>query len=185
MRLSLALLAGLFLAAPSPAADDPFREARELVNVHREKDAFLRLLAVPGGEPYAAALAKDRAQAFLDILVRAGRDLPVERRRLVEGELRLALGQRDRARACFGEAGAALAVRDENSYPLEPPEWDWTRHDPGREGRSPFPGTGSQRDNWLLRRLIVLEAWEEAGREWARVEAIHRRYSSPHAVRQE
>ena len=52
------------------------------------------------------------------------------------------------------------------------------------EGRAlPFTqGPGSQRDNWLLRRFIALEAWTDAEKEFARVWALQIASNKPFIV---
>jgi tetratricopeptide (TPR) repeat protein len=180
--LSTALLAPDTEETPGPVA-----KANALRRQGRLEDAFLAYLQVEGGEQEAASLARAEPRHYLALLPPAGR-IPALRRLLVEGDLRLLLGQRLKALNCYRDAARLLARSD--TYPV-----DWTplaAPDDFQQGmgyvdakpdpswpRAPLDafatGPGSHQDNWLIRRFITLRAWPDAAAEFARVSKLYRR----------
>ena len=199
---------GLFLASlmaitpcalSAPHGATPAEEARKLLAAGKEAEAFLKYLSTPGCEHAAVAVAKARPEEFLAVLKDKAKDLCRPRATLVEGDLRLAAGKKAEALACYRAVAAAFAAADANGWDqgLAPRDWYYAEP-PGRRaadsyvGRSPGDacppmrhGPGSHRDNWLVRRFLALESWDDAAGEFARVWEIHRRATQPYVVRRE
>jgi HEAT repeat protein len=167
----------------APAGDD-VQEARRPEPEGSAQDDFLKYLETPGAEHLALRLARPKAAAYLEVLDQKARSVWTPRREALRGDLLLALNRKPEALAAYREAAVflsrrdaqpgAAALSDAEAYLVEPP-------DPRQANRpiQPFTlGPGSHRDNWLLRRLIALEAWDEAATEFARVWSIHRRHAS-------
>ncbi len=169
-----------------------FEEARQLQRDGHGREAFLKYMQVPGGESAAIAVARTGASVpeFLGLLRKNIGSLPAAQATVVEGELLLALKNRESALACYREAATRIerkrgAERDPEMLPREDyfvevvqPGGD-VSYDPGQIF-SPFTlGPGSHRDNRLIRRFIAFEAWDDAGREFARVWELHREASRP------
>src|SRR4051794_17388685 len=96
--------AALILCLVPGAGDgDAWKQAAALAWKGDEETAFLRLLALPGGEWPASHLARSQPGRFLPLLSRAC-DIPLPRRLLVEGDLRLFLGDQSGALACYRRA---------------------------------------------------------------------------------
>ena len=160
-------------------------EARQLEEDGQSHEAFLKYLAAPGGEFAAARLARPQAREFLKLLADQGAKIPAARRRLIEAELLLATRDKERALTAYRDVVAKIATKDEQGweqgllprgqYFVEPPT-----NGSGGWFLEPFgAGPGSHRDNWLLRRFIALEAWDDARREFARVWQLHREATQP------
>jgi len=201
IRLLVAAIMGVAIhgvwAAPVATVQAPddwqaFEDARKLGNNGHAEDAFRKFIHLVGGEFAAVTLARGEAAKFLTI-IRQEKDLPENpRARLVEAELLLACGRKDEAKALYHTlATAALqnqwGTGQPDYYPVEPP----LAHD-GDEGSSGFfthqpalpfcYGSGSHRDNWLLRRLIALDLTEDAAREFSRLWEIHRANTRPYRI---
>jgi HEAT repeat protein/predicted negative regulator of RcsB-dependent stress response len=179
----------------SPEAQ--FQSAQKLQSEGHETEAFLQYLAIPGAEHAAVALARNKATQFLEILRTQAGNVPLHRIKMVEGDLLLAVGKKQEALAAYREAVTALNKEDTTDgsgskllptsyYPVEPPtvvgrdEQTWYR---GESPLMPFTvGSGSHRDNWMIRRFIALEAWDDAAAEFARVWEIHRRNTQPYII---
>lgn len=149
-------------AAIGPDVHAIFQAARTSERAGDPQAAFLKYLAIPGGEYAAVTLARGDAMSFLTLLLVHPPIPPSPRARLVEAELLLATGQRAEARERF-RALASTAPKSNwdtdtaDYYPVEPPMAlggddqfaAFARHQPAL----PFTyGPGSHRDNWLLRR---------------------------------
>ena len=171
----------------------PFEIARQLEQIGRTKEAFVKYLAIPGAEHLATRLARSQAEAFLGVLGREGDRVPLMRRKLIEGDLLLALDRKADALACYRAAVAGIAdepgkgwaegLMPRDTYPVEPPHDVYGRYN--RPARPMALGPGSHRDNWLIRRFIALEDWDGATKEFRRVWAIHRRTTKPYVVTRE
>ncbi|MFT5469038.1 MAG: tetratricopeptide (TPR) repeat protein [Verrucomicrobiales bacterium] len=147
-------------------------------------EALQAYLSTPGGEHAAARLARkfpDIAKKTIKGLDGNGTRIRV---RLIEAELHLVVGETDEALASFRayreEIGSGVPA---DYYPVEttpvgggPPGFSgaaghWT------QPALPFElGPGSHVDNWLIRRFIALEAWEDAAAEFTRIQGIHDRH---------
>jgi hypothetical protein len=68
----------------------------------QDVEAFWKHLAVPGEERYAVTLARPKAKEFLKLLrdQAEAKKIPLPRRKLIEGDLHLALGEKDEALQC-------------------------------------------------------------------------------------
>ena len=198
-KRSLRLFVGLVLAASASFlvagdVDDysAFQEARKLEHEGNDKEAFLKFLAVPGGEFAAASLARGNAQEFLALLRQNPRRLESPRAALVEADLLLASAQTEQAKQRYHQLAATAPAENWGAaqpgyYPVEPPQQ--LGLDNGFEsfarGQLSLPfsyGPGSHRDNWLLRRLIALDLTEDAAREFARLWEVHRANTQPYLV---
>ena len=169
-----------------------FEEARQLQRDGKSREAFLKYMLVPGGEAAAIAVTRTGASVaeFLELLRKNAGSLPTAQAKLVEGELSLALKNREWALACFREAAALIgrkagAEREPEMLPredyfVEPVVTGAERAFYHEQLFPPFTlGPGSHRDNRLIRRFIALEAWDDASREFARVWELHREASQP------
>ncbi len=173
-------------------ADDDrkvFEDALALAEDGQVESAVLKLLSMADAESAAVQVGRAEAQRVLKALREQGDAIPVARRRLVEGELLLALRDRDGALQAFREVAGKIAVTEgdgwnqgllpRDRYFVEPPN----EHVRGGMPALPFTmGPGSHRDNWLLRRFIALEAWDDAAKEFARVWELHRETLEPSVV---
>jgi predicted negative regulator of RcsB-dependent stress response len=165
----------------------PIEEARRLEEEGKREEAFRAYLAIPGAEYAAARLARPVAKDLLPLAERL-LDAPPgvgarPRVLLVRADLLLATG--DKAGALEGYRQAVRTIAKEpgqgweaglipsNYYPVEPPHPDRRPYEaqPFREG------CGSHRDNWLLRRFLALEAWDDAAREFERIWGLHREFA--------
>jgi HEAT repeat protein len=194
----LGTLGLLFLACGSASAQpeaekDPYREAEELEQRGRDKEAFLKYLQFPGGEHAAIKLGRPKAKEYLELLRTKGQNVPAARFKLIEGDLLLALGERAEALACYQAVAKKIGKTSKQTWDQGFLPWDQyfvevppvsPRDDVCAYGmfifraQKPFTlGPGSHRDNWLLRRFLALEAWDDAGREFARLWNFHVRYS--------
>ena len=169
-----------------------FQQAIELEEQGKFTEAFELYLTIPGAEYAAWRVARPKAKEFLDLVS----DLLVDpastqmrpRVMLIQGDLLLATGDAERALRLYRQVSEMTAAKRRKDwedgfvpydyYPVEPPQPEHVR-----APAEPFTvGPGSHRDNWLIRRFIALEAWEEATREFARIWSIHRLLSQPHAT---
>lgn len=183
----LLVTADLARAAEEPKLSS-FQEARRLEQAGREEEAFSMYLSVPGAEHAAARLARSKAKDFLGMLRGKAQDVATPRSKLVEGDLLLTLGRKAEALACFRQVVGKISKRQGDGwhrglmppdyYPVEPPE----RMGSGRRCEPFAAGPGSHRDNWLIRRFIALEAWDEVAGEFARIWGIHRRLAKPYVA---
>lgn len=165
---------------------EAFDEARQLEEDGQSHEAFLKYLSEPGGEFAAATLARPQAREFLKLLADQGVKIPAARRRLIEAELLLATRDQKGALTAYRGVAAMIATKDEQGWEQGLlPRGQYFVEPPPSEGRiwnmaTPFMvGPGSHRDNWLLRRFIALEAWDDARREFARVWQLHREATQP------
>jgi hypothetical protein len=172
---------GSFLVAQGQNARTPFKEGRQLQAAGKNPEAFLKYLEIPGGESAAAAVARSDPDFYKTLLREQGKGIPQPRLKLIEGDLWLAAGQKAEALVCYREVVARIGKTPEETwehgylpaqyYPVEANAMT------GRNGISswmtasvlrsptlvPFAlGPGSQRDNWLIRRFVALEAWDDA-----------------------
>jgi hypothetical protein len=82
-----------------PDESDPdavFEWALELERRGYYEEAFLAYMALPGAEHLAASLALSEPRGFLSLLLERDGEIAAPRARLVEGDLRLKLGQKSR-----------------------------------------------------------------------------------------
>ncbi len=187
-------LAGLILpcAAAQVSAGDSFSQAQALLREGRDGEAFVQLLRIPGAEYLAVQLARPHAEEFLSVLRGHAGQVPLARAYLVEGDLLLALGRKDEALLRYRQVSGRIGPDSQHGweeghvpadeYFVEPPVQDdgYGSIRPLAPPVSSFAaGPGSHRDNWLIRRFIALEAWDDAGNEFARVWDIHRRSIEP------
>ena len=198
LLFSALLLTWLSLGISQGASTvSPFEQARNLERDGQYENAFVEYMSIPGAEHVAAALARPRAEKFLTLLRRHREGVPSPRTKLLEGDLLLALDQKDEALACYREVVAKIAKTKAQGwedglmplhyYPVEPPmrtDSDYySDADAWRREAHPFRlGPGSHRDNWLIRRFIALEAWDDAAREFQRIWEIHRQDTQPYVV---
>ena len=169
-----------------------FPEARKLEHQGKAKEAFLRFLAVPGGEFAAVSLARGNAKEFLALLPQNPGALESPRAALVEADLLLAGAQTDEAKQRYHHLAATAPAENWGTsqpgyYPVEPPQQlgfgDGFEAFARGQPALPFShGPGSHRDNWLLRRLIALDLTEDAAKEFARLWEVHRANMRPYAV---
>jgi HEAT repeat protein/tetratricopeptide (TPR) repeat protein len=188
-RVTCASLLAFALCSLTPEsfAQPPsaFLEARKLEHEDRSREALLLYLTVPGAEYAAARVARANTQEYLPLIAGVVDDAEHVRERpsalLVQADLLVAAGDEQGALKCYRRVAEAVATEPgtgwkqgmlpHDYYPVEPP-----RPERVREEALPFTlGPGSHRDNWLIRRFIGLEAWDEAAREFARIWQIHRR----------
>lgn len=185
--IRLFALGAALWAAPPGRADETFQRARDLIQQDRHEQAFAVLLQIPGAEHIAARLARQKAPEYLRLADGLKPPLPGPGPRAVRGDLLLASGNRAGALVCYREAAALLAAALPGPAPVpyvvEPPARTESDGLFGGYGGpvGPFAlGPGSHRDNWLIRRFIALEAWEDAERELARVWTLHRAHTTPY-----
>ena len=181
----------LLAAGMAFAAEAPFQQAQKLEREGEEKEAFLAYLVIPGAEYAAVRLSRPKAEAFLEVVrgdLKGPGGVFRPRAKLVEADLLLALGRKGEALACYRAFIAKIGRQPGESwdrgfvprehYPVEPPS-RFQAH----QLVQPFTlGPGSHRDNWLIRRLIALDAWEDARGEFARIWEIHRTRARPHVA---
>jgi HEAT repeat protein/tetratricopeptide (TPR) repeat protein len=175
----------------------PIESAYQLYRAGDNQEAFLAYLAIPGGEFVAARIGRAKPAAYLALLGEKGGGTLAPSRKLVEGDLLLAQGKRAEALTCYREAASRVGKTKEEGwdqgvmpadyYPVEPAlisnGFDGGSDYAFRQEALPFSfGPGSHRDNWLIRRFIALEAWDDAGREFARIWALHQQSARPHEV---
>ncbi len=180
------------LAASAPDNYSAFNEARKLQQEGRDNEAFLKFLAIPGGESAAAALARGAGKDYLALLRGSPGALESPRAMLVEADLLLATGRKDEAMKRY-RALAALAPKNNWGagqaayYPVEPPQSYGDdpnfQHFARGQLSQPFSyGPGSHRDNWLLRLLLALDLTDEAAKEFARIWEVHRANTQPYVT---
>lgn len=168
-------------------------EGQKLEEAGKPREAFLKYLEIPGGDYAATTVGRKDPEFYKGLLVTEGKNLPPPRIKLIEGDLWLALGKKEEALACYREVVARIGKTPEQSwaqgylpalyYPVEPTPVNARDHGSSARARvfiskwtpaEPFLfGPGSQRDNWLIRRFIALEAWEDASQEFARIWQVH------------
>jgi len=166
----MAAAMAVMMIATNGMAQDRLHEAGLLAEEGQTVPAFKAYLDVP----YAAWLAARIGRAHAEECLAACRALdttsPVVRvqARLVEGDLLLRLGRKDDALTVYRQA-LRDPRRPADFYGAEPPAA------PGGDRLAePFTwGPGSHRDNWLIRRFIALQAWDEAAEEYARIWKHH------------
>ena len=168
-------------------------EGQKLEEAGKPREAFLKYLEIPGGDYAAATVGRKDPEFYKALLVTEGKNLPLPRVKLIEGDLWLALGKKEEALACYREVVARIGKTPEQTwaqgylpaqyYPVEPKPVNARDHGSSAMATvviskwtpaEPFLfGPGSQRDNWLIRRFVTLEAWEDASQEFARMWQIH------------
>ena len=133
-KRALRLFVGLVLSASASclvAGDvdvySAFQEAQKLEHEGKDKEAFLKYLAVPGGEFAAASLARGNAREFLALLRQNPRALESPRAALVEADLLLASAQTEQARQRYHQLAATAPAENWGAaqpgyYPVEPPQ---------------------------------------------------------------
>ena len=156
------------------------------------EQAFLAYAGIPGAQHLAVQLGRPKAEDMLATLRKHADEIPTPLAKVVEGDLLLHLGKPDEALACYQAAARCVAVSEEQGWAsghipaesyLAEPVADRDHAFPHGQLAKPFAaGPGSHRDNWLVRRFIALEAWEDAGRELARIWKIHQRNARPYRV---
>jgi tetratricopeptide (TPR) repeat protein len=174
------LLASFLVAGLHAAEASDFAVGQKALQEGRLEEAFSAFLQVPGAEHLAIRVARPKAAEFLNLLATASSNLPPARVQLIEGDLQLALGKKDVALRCYRTAALKLPARE---YPVEPPTIGNTVYSYRGDDRPVHAfeaGPGSHRDNWLLRRFIALEAWEDASREFVRICNVHCQNTKPH-----
>ncbi len=187
--LLCAILGGALLAparaqvAPpsSRAPESVLENARKLQAAGDNRAAFWQLLAIAGAEEAAADIARPQAQTFLEALKTPPADIAPARVALLRGEMQLALGQKAEALESFRRAAQLWPQLPDKSqiYPVETPvaRGDFARL---RLNAPLTVGPGSHRDNWLVRRFIALQAWDDAAGELDRIWRIHRQFARPY-----
>lgn len=178
----------LLVSAVDPEELQKIRTAFYAGHEHEQQgkisEALRAYLSTPGGEHAAARLARkhpDIAKKAIEDLDGNGTSIRVL---LIEAELLLADGENDAALAKFKayveQIGEGVPA---DYYPVEtkpvggaPPGFSHS-HGIWPQAALPFElGPGSHVDNWLIRRFIALEAWDEATAEFTRIQAIHDRH---------
>ena len=188
MRPIVVALVVFHLSASSAACQPPpdeevmrihqsYGDAYELERRGQERAAFFQYLQAAGGEHAAIRLARPQARDYLESLREKKGAVPLARFLLIEGDLLLALGKKDEALARYRAAAAGVP---RGAYFVEPPALSprddfHAYHAAVYRPQWPFGlGPGSHRDNWLLRRFLALEAWDDAAREYVRIWTHHR-----------
>ena len=190
----------------SPVADknawqeveNAWKEAWQFEEEDQAQAAFLKYLTLSGGEGAAVRIARPLAKEFLVLLREQGESIPAQRRLLVEADLLLVLQDKAGALAAYQGVAAMFAKASQpGGEPGRLPRDEYFVEPLGSGdieggsfwGRRDFPvryfsmGPGSHRDNWLIRRFIALEAWDDARREFDRVWQLHQAAIQPHVVR--
>jgi hypothetical protein len=179
---------GAEAAATERAAADPAKQvqqARQLAQEGKIREAVEIYLVIPGCEGAAMELMRRRGEEFLPVvegwLTDEKSGLSEPRTLLVKGDLLLGKGDKTGALECYRGYAGKIARAGEgwekrmvpaDYYPVEISE----QSGESREMMMPFTrGPGSHRDNWLLRRFIGLEAWEDAAKEFGRIEGLYRK----------
>ncbi len=195
-RLVHCLLAPILLpllALPSGWAEDRLAAATALLQGGQTDAAFVACLGLPGLEHAAARLGRADPEHFLPLCELRNDEILPFAAILVKGDLLLALGRPTEALTAYREvAGLATAAATApgtafppDYYPVEPPT-EARSSDRGFLYSPSQPllpwqiGPGSQRDNWLIRRFITLDAEAETAAEFARVWELHRFRTRPY-----
>ncbi|HYT94728.1 MAG TPA: HEAT repeat domain-containing protein [Gemmataceae bacterium] len=176
-------------ALPLSAGDagealDPTERTQAFWKFFRKSDE--RPQGQPPGLNEAAAWARADPKFFLPLLKKAPADVSPTWVHLIEGEIHLVQGRKTQALACYRavaqKIGATQDARwDDGFIPVHQFLTEAERT-PAYSARA-YDGhsasyAGSHRDNWLLRRFLALEAWDDAEREFTRVGNIHRRHAA-------
>jgi HEAT repeat protein/tetratricopeptide (TPR) repeat protein len=151
-------------------SQDRLHEAGLLAEEGQTVPAFRAYLDVPNAAWLAARIGRAHAEECLVACRAMDSTSPVVRAqaRLVEGDLLLRLGRKDDALTAYRQA-LRDPRRPADYYGAEPPATPG-----GNMLAEPFIwGPGSHRDNWLIRRFIALQAWDEATEEYARIWKLH------------
>jgi len=173
---------------------EAFEAARKMAAAGEKEQAFLAYLKIPGAQHVAIRLARSDAKRYSALLASAVQEVPLPFAKVVEGDLHLAMRDRRAALACYRAIAETATTKGDvswdagqmplDAYIVEPPSKPGFEHYAASLA-APFSfGPGSHRDNWLVRRFIALEAWDDAAGELARVWEIHRRNARPYLVRQ-
>lgn len=170
-----------------------FGNARKLEQDGKLQEAFLAFAAIPGAGHAAVQIGRAKPADYVTLL-KAHAEVPQPLGKVIEGDLHLAEGDKHAALECYRDAARMVATeegqtRKNNRVPRDPyicePATSSEGNHFGSQPAQPYTlGPGSHRDNWLIRRFIALEAWDDAATEFARVWEIHRRYARPHRVSQ-
>lgn len=188
MLMSSIVVACMPCSAAQTAARPTFEGARRLELEGKLKEAFGAYLAIPGAEHAAVRVGRRSPKESLAKLdtVLAG---PASRVRppyglLVRGDLLLVAGDKEAALECYRRARRAFANRRERPSGRVHGHLDYYPVETSRPAHMALIGCqfafgpGSHRDNWLIRRFIALQAWDDAAREFERVWDIHRHLAS-------
>ncbi len=133
-------------------------------------DAFQAFLNMPYGGPQALRLSHLRPADYLSVARRTAEEGGLVGA-LVLGDLCLAQGDRAGALGAYRLAAQRLS-KDGYAVKWEPGGLEEARVQ--YRLHPPFSlGSGGHRDNWLLRRFLGLEAWEDAAQEFRRVWDLH------------
>ncbi|MDA1017438.1 MAG: tetratricopeptide repeat protein, partial [Planctomycetota bacterium] len=189
-------VAVLSLAANSlscGAEDDTaarFRAAQQLLDAGETEKAFVQFAGIPGAQHVAVSLARQNPRDYSRILTDHADRIALPLRRTVQGDLLLRAGFSDPALAAFREVAARIST-DKNgwaegfvprdTYLAEPTDATYDNYRTQRVEAFSL-GPGSHRDNWLIRRFIVLKAWDDTEREFQRVWTIHESKTRPFIV---
>ena len=74
-----------------------FDRAQQLERDGEEERAFVAYLALDGAESLAMRIARPRAKDYLEVLRREAKSIPAARRALIEADLLLATGEKEKA----------------------------------------------------------------------------------------
>lgn len=158
-----------------------FQAAQRLESEGKAVEAFRAYLAIAGAEHLAVRLARSDPARFLviakDVTDRADA-LPSPGALCVRADLLLATGAKEEALTAYRSAAAALPT---DYYPVDPAPVPASQRDYGYSHQGMLMqftiGPGSHRDNWLIRRFIALEAWDDAGKEFGRIATLYQKHA--------
>ncbi|HBC88879.1 MAG TPA: hypothetical protein DCZ94_18200 [Lentisphaeria bacterium] len=200
--ICILLLQFLFFLIPSNAEDyyEPFSKAEVLESEGKAEEAFLSYCKIPGAQHKALKIALVKPEKYLELLQknRQGISFPISN--ALEGDLLLKLGRKNEALMSYRAASSKIGTKPDETWEKGfIPEYEYITDCPikvEQAGDSGFDfinensllkpfvtGCGSHSDNWLIRRFIALEAWEDAEREFDRIWNIHRKLSRPYIAR--
>ena len=178
--------------APPASPDTRFFQAQKLEKEKKFTEALQLYLDLPGAESFAMNLVRQDPAQFLPELEKLASES--EKRRnprvlLLLGETLLALNQRENALKRYRQFADCLARNATDGwetgkipadyYPVgfATPEdaLDCYRCSADSPHRPFECGPGSFRDNVLLNRFLMLEAWKDAEQEFERIWNLHQR----------
>ena len=144
-----------------------FTKAKQLENESRTEEAFMAYLSILGAEYAAASIGRLEPEKYLKVLDKNRLDIPPETYKLLKGDLLLALDNKQEALKAYQ---AAVTKVDKNYYPVEVTEKEYMH-----SKVKPFSyGPGSHKDNWFIRRFMVLESWDDVAKEFKRIWEVYR-----------